>query len=494
VEAPGYAPTTRGVVAPSQGVSLQLTPAGGISGTVVERATGKPVSGVEVRAMFEGMRGRSAAAISGYDGQFSVVGLEPGRYLIGAEHERFRAASMTAVQLGLAQVEKAVTVWLVPAVSVLGKVVSYEGAACVGGRVTADPSGLSQPPAANPSATVSAVEPDGTVRLRGLTPGHYRVDVRCADRVLADGPTQLDIQDRDVQATWRVEPGLGLEISVVDAASKPVPRASLTLRRPSPDRPGATILSPLTADENGRVSTGTYLRPGNHVLQPSAGLRGEPVTVELRPGVAIVPVTVRVQGSAWIELTVRDEHGQAVDALQISARAATSIPGRGALLVSATPQGAGSYRIGPLEAGRYSVHAADGVNRSWGETAEHALLTVPDAGAVRAELQIERSGAVTGRVVDSQGQPAANVWVSVQDETVKRDPLQRSALALSAQRRLTDADGNFVVNGLSERGRYVVSVRDAEAGEGSVQDVQPGAAVRFALSNPTPIASSASDR
>jgi protocatechuate 3,4-dioxygenase beta subunit len=487
VQAPGYAPVTRGVVAPSRGIALQLTPAATISGTAVERATGKPLAGVEVRAMLDGIRGRGAAAISGYDGQFALTGLEPGRYLISAEHEHFRAGSMLSVQLGLAQVAKSLIVPLVPAVSLHGKIVSNNGAACMGGRVTLEPSGVPQPEAASPSATVSSVEPDGSVRVRGLAPGRYRVDVRCADQVLADGPSQLDIQDHDAEATWRVEPGLGLDISVLDAANHPVSNAALILRRSHPHRHGATILSPLTADDQGRVSTGSYLQPGTYTVTPSAGLRGEPVTVELGARSGLTPVTVRVQGNAFIEVDVRDEHAQPVDGLQVSARA-------GVQVVPAQPKGTGAYRIGPLAAGRYAVHAADGVNQSWGDSAEHALVSVPSGATARATLQIERSASVSGSVVDAEGQPAANVWVSVHDETVERAALRRAALAQSAQRRLTDADGRFELDGLSKRGRFVISVNDAEAGEGSLHNVQPGAPVRLVLTQKAPIASSAGDR
>jgi len=494
VEAAGYAPVSRGVVAPSADIALQLTPAGTISGTVIDRASGKPVADVEVRALFEGMRGRSLAAMSGYDGQFSVTGLEPGRYLLSAEHERFRAASPPAVQLGLAQVVKAVTVPLVPAVSVHGQILSDDAHACVGGRVTLDPTGISQQEGASASPTVSAVEPDGRVHLRGLMPGRYRVELRCADHVLADGASgsQLDIRDQDVHATWRVTRGLGLEISVLDAVDQPVPHASLVMQRTSAERAGATVFTPLSADASGKATTGLHLSPGTYTVRPGGALRGEPVTIELRPGTGASPITVRVSGSAWLDVDVRDEHGKPVDGLQVSARAADAASPR--KLAPARPLGAGEYRVGPLEAGRYSVHAADGVNRSWGEASEHATISVPSQGTVRTTLQIERAGRLAGEVVDAHGQPAANVWVTVKDETVKGDPLQRLAVALSTQRRLTDVDGHFEIDGLSTRGRYVVSVTDPEAGEGSVHDVQAGAPVTVALTHPTPIASSAGDR
>ena len=497
-EAPGYAATSRGVVAPSADIALQLTPAGTISGTVVERATGKPVADVEVRALFEGIRGRSFAAVSGYDGRFSVTGLEPGRYLVSAEHERFRAESAITVQLGLAQVVKSLSVPLVPAVTVHGRLVSQSGdarEACLGGRVTLDPTGVSQPEGASPSASLSAVEPDGTVHLRGLTRGRYRVDVRCADEALTETAAPLEVHDQDVRVTWQIERGLGLEISVLDGANQPVPHAALVMQRTSVERAGATIFTPLSADEHGHASTGTHLLPGSYTIKPGAGLLGDSVTVDLRPGSGTSHLTVRVRGSAWLQVDVRDQRGQPVDGLRLNARAATSAgSGKAAPLAPAKPLGAGIYRMGPLEAGRYSVHAADGVNRTWGDAAEHALITVPSDGLVRTTLQIERGGRVAGHVLDVQGQPAANVWVSIQDETVKVDPLQRLARAQLAQRRLSDVDGRFELDGLSAQGRYVISVNDPEAGTGSLHDVQAGATVRIALQHPTPIARSKGGR
>lgn len=79
-EATGYAPGRTSVVAPSEAISLQLTPGSTVHGRVLAWVSGKPVAGVEVRAMFEGRRTRSTAAISGEDGRFSLTGLEPGHH------------------------------------------------------------------------------------------------------------------------------------------------------------------------------------------------------------------------------------------------------------------------------------------------------------------------------------------------------------------------------------------------------------------------------
>ncbi|HET8935444.1 MAG TPA: carboxypeptidase-like regulatory domain-containing protein [Polyangiales bacterium] len=480
VEAASYAPATRWLVAPSQGISVQLTPASSVSGTVVESSTGRPVRGVEVRALFEGMRGRSTAAVSGDDGRFTLTGLEPGSYLLAAEHERFRARAPVPVQLGLAQVEKSLIVPVIPAVSVLGKLVSTQEDTCLGGWVSLDPSGVPQPDAAERGASIAKVELDGSLKLRGLTPGHYKVDVHCAEQVLAEGPTQLDVRGEDLAVTWRMELGVGLDVTVLDAADAPVPRAAVVMRWPNPEHPDKHISSPLTADETGHVVTGTHLRPGRYTLKPGGGLRGEPVTVELLAGAGRVPASMHLQGSAWIDVDVQDEHAQPIDGLHVSARVeGQSVPAR--------PRGGGAYRIGPLEAGRYAVTAADGVNRSW---AEELLLDVQSASTVRTKLTIERGASLQGNVVDARGQPAANVWVSVKDEAVKRERFQAPA----AQRRLTDTEGHFSIDGLSQRGRFVIRVNDPEAGEGTMHDVQPGASVHVSLKTTTPIASSASDR
>jgi len=139
------------------------------------------------------------------------------------------------------------------------------------------------------------------------------------------------------------------------------------------------------------------------------------------------------------------------------------------------------------------VEAADGVNRSWGETAEHSWLSVQSGATVRTTLSIERGARVQGNVRDEHGEPAVNVWVEVKDEAAQLDRLQVPALG-SARRRLTDSDGHFEVDGLSPRGRFIVSVSDPEAGEGALHGVQPGELARVTLTHSIPIASSAGDR
>ena len=489
-EAAGYVPASRWVVAPSQRVALQLTPASSISGSVVDESSGKPVAGVEVRALFEGKRGRSAAAVSGDDGQFTLSGLEAGRYVITAEHERFRARDVLATQVAVAENQKSLNVPLQPAVSVFGKVVSTEGEPCVGGRVSLDLSEVSQLRAASQRVTLAQVELDGTLRLRGLAPGRYRVAVHCPEQVLAEGPRLLEIHDQDVHETWRVEPGVGLDITVLDAADKTVPRAAVVLRRALADHPEQAVVTPMTADDAGHVNTGTHLLPGKYTVKPSAGLQGEPVTVDLQAGAGRVERTLRLRGSAWIDVDVQDNHGHPVDDLRVVARAAAHRKDVVAELLPATPQGDGGYRIGPLEAGSYILDAADGVNRSWSD----AMITLADNAAVRSKLVIERDGRLAGRVLDAGGQPAANVWVNIKDEGATLDPRRAPKHSDAAQRRLTDANGQFEIAGLSQGGRFVVSVSGAEAGNGEIRDVRPGTAVRLALAQPTPIASSASDR
>jgi len=491
IEAPGHVSLRRWVVAPSRRVAWQLTPASSISGSVVDPTSGAPVVGVEVRASLDGRRVESAAAVSGKDGLFTIAGLEAGQYWVTAEHERFAAQAAVAVKLATAESQTALTIPLQSAVTVLGKVVSSQSDTCVGGRVRLLPSNISQPIASSP---VAQVELDGSLRLRGLTPGHYRVIVFCTDQVLAEGPTELEIQEHDVQATWRVEPGPGLDITVLDAADQLVPNAPVVLRRSLFDQTEKHIVTPMAADETGHFITGTHLRPGKYCVRPNGGLQGDPVTVELHANAGVVQATLRLRGSAYIDVDLRDKRGEPVDGLRVTAQSTERSNDVVATLVGARAQGAGAYRIGPLEAGRYVLAAADGVNRSWSGATKKAPVELVDNASVRSKLVIARASRLSGQVVDAQGRPAANVWLNIKDEAAALDPRQVPRALRGAQRKLTDADGKFEIGGLSKRGRFVISVSDADRGEGAIHDVEPGTAVRLALAKPTPIASSAGDR
>lgn len=497
-EAAGYAPATGHVVAPTSSLDLQLTPASTIRGTVLAVTTGKAVAGVEVRALLDGRRTRGTAAVSGDDGAFTLTGLAPGRYVLVAEHERWRSYGPLPVQVGLTDVMDHVQLPVVAAVAVLGHVVSAEPEPCLGGRVTLDAAGLPQPTAAGmqmaPSVTMANVAPDGSVVLRGITPGRYRVNVRCPEEVWTGDAEQLDVADTDVTANWRVGPGIGLEVRVLDDAGNPVPHAPLILHDAQRDHPERSTASPLVADASGVARTGTRLRPGVYSVLPGAGLHAEPVALELHDGAGRVPLTMHVHGNAFIDVSVSDVQGQPVDALHVSALPEGHQPGPRSGIALAQPQGGGGYRIGPLTAGRYEVTAADGVNHSWGDGARSLLVHVAEGTSARVRLSIERGASVRGHVFDTRGQPVANAWVSVRDEAAKLDPLQPAASADTAHRRLTDAEGAFELDGLARDGRFVVEASDAQAGEGSVRDVQSGASVRVVLAGTTTVAAAAGDR
>ena len=94
-------------------------------------------------------------------------------------------------------------------------------------------------------------------------------------------------------------------------------------------------------------------------------------------------------------------------------------------------------------------------------------------------------GQVAGRVLDERGAPIENVWVQALPPSSKEDSramgLRQAKVVAEARRSLTDAEGRFELNGLSESGTFVVSAQWPLGGETRVKDVKAGATVDLVL-------------
>jgi hypothetical protein len=502
-EADGYAPATAHRIAPSARVELSLTPESRLRGRVVMAGTRTPVPGVEVRAM--PLRGapRAAPARSGQAGEFELSHLDPGAYVLSAEADRWRGASATAIEVGLADFVENVIVEVNPAVSVIGHLLdAADGRACERGWATLEPPSLaasamtkSELPAteidADPRAVPfvhASVEAGGTVRFKGLTPGRYQAVLQCAGYVLKDGPELLEISEQNLEVTWTLSRGIGMTIRVVDAAGSPVPHAGLTFYTLREGRRGSDVASAMEADAHGRVEISRMLYPGTYTVRPYA-LPGEPVTVVLREGEEHVDVTVRLAGSGTILVDVQNAQGEPVSALHVAARRRGDTEPdpfrtRDTLAVEL---GDGRYRIGPLPPGPYSVDVEDAVNPPFQALGPRgATIDVVDGSTTLAHVKLASTAVLEGTVVDEKGQAQANVWVSASHEA---DPTYQGLKRFRQPppRVITDEEGAFRLEGLAADVPLTVEASEPFGGMTKLRDVTAGRALRVVLPSPASV-------
>jgi hypothetical protein len=182
----------------------QQQPPGSISGSVVDAATGEPISGATVTAQAIGPGGMASARVD-RAGQFSADNLQPGQYYVQANHQSYPGA------LGLPQA--GATVDVEPGKATTGVVVKLTPAGTISGRILSDDGeplpncGVFLSAAAIGSLPVrqsnyAQSNEDGEFRIAPVAPDRYLLAARC--------PQALPVERLlDVVGPGGVEPGAG---------------------------------------------------------------------------------------------------------------------------------------------------------------------------------------------------------------------------------------------------------------------------------------------
>ena len=393
-------------------VDLQLKKGRCISGKVLAKATGTPISGAQIAEswIFDGGV-RSAA-----DGSFEIQGVDSTEYAqLFVRAEGFADAHrMVEVEL-----EGKIVFHLVTAGSVTGRFVDRDGKAPSRIYAAAAASYRPTPGMENTDWIRAVVEPSGHFTISGLRPDlHYWLYVRgrgYGARFFAL-PRKLKSDERHDVGTFVLHPAGGIEGRVVDEHDKP--RASITVRlngansdsrarltrgaRPravSQLREGMT-----TTDRDGRfffdgLSVGTY-----EVSARRKGNSQNPKrTVQVQDGVVRRGVGFVFAIGKVIEGVVRYPDGRVPQAGTLWLLA--SREGKG--VAGSVVDSEGRFRFAGLEDGDYSVSVAHQRRvKDWTLRSVHRV----HSGTRDLQLQLERALTVTGRVVDADGNPL-RAWV-----------------------------------------------------------------------------------
>ncbi|HEX6241172.1 MAG TPA: carboxypeptidase-like regulatory domain-containing protein [Polyangiales bacterium] len=488
--AAGYASARAYRVAPTSDLTLALTPEAALSGTVLTVAEGRPVAGARVAALAQGGAPTGLGeSVSSADGSFRIDGLDPSRYLVVATAPGYRGSETHTVELGMGQAVSDLQVLVAPVAQVSGRVVVESSGLqqpCeqgfvvlgpphpaislrAGSKWTAEKLGA-QPQA--PTTVMAPIGATGVVQFDAVPAGSYFASVECDGHLHHDGPDVVAVGDKDVHGlVWRVVPSVRLSIRVVDERDKPVPGANVDLRWPKSESQTGAVTG-LEADEQGWTRPISHLFPGVYTASAAGGYEAEPVSIELKPGLREARATLRVKGSAALEVNVSDSGGRAVDTVRVLARpcqaagaTAPAAPTPAALAAGAAapvqwmgvPQGQGHYRIAPLQAGCYRVEASDAVHPLLKAGGAEAELQIVSGQAVQLRVTLNREAKIQGRVLAADGAPLQDVWVSAVAAATSADrrqaAMQHSA-GHAANRVLTDEDGRFVLSGLDHSNVY----------------------------------------
>jgi hypothetical protein len=503
--ATGYTETLATHVAPSSDLLIRMAPGSTISGRVVRADRGAPVAGVEVRAVCDRCfdSAASPAAVSGADGRFQIHNLASASYSLPAEGERWLGGARDLVSIGIADTVSDVVVYVAPTLQVSGMVLHSNGEPCVRGTVhlgPGQPAGPIRPESSSEANAVpvlaTGVTEAGDIHFRSVPAGSYAVSVQCDDHVVVDGPSTVEVTDKDTTGlVWHVQPGLQLTVEVVDGAGRPSPNTDFFFVTPAPveGQPGTHFV--FTTDDTGRRRLQRNLRPGRYEIQPYQA-DGATVAVELREGMAPAEATLRLDGVGSIEVTVRTSRGAPVNAVRVTTLEAAPP----AALAAATPDasqlaaarrtnardakalGEGRFQFSSLRAGAYDIEIDDGLTAPITRTVQ-----VGDQ-PVREQVVLDSDQSIVGRVIDGEGEPQRDAWVSASCATASAPEPDAQSGDLSVdilretKRVVSDAQGRFTLTGIS-RAATACTVRAERPGSavGEQRGVVPGRETTISL-------------
>lgn len=474
-DAAGYAQGGTTAHAPAHDVRLQLTPESRISGVVMLEPAGTPVAGVRVRA--RSPSGEGQPGTSEGDGAFTVGGLRPGIYELEASGPGFLAQHAGTVLVDLHEHVEGVKVVVTRGVRVAGTIRVGE-APCEAGTAY-----LMGPAMAKP--LIAFTTQPGVVEFEAVPPGQYQTVASC-EGYDETPPFPIEVEDEDVlDVAWTLEAGALVTMQTRTAEGRPVPLAWLELVRDGNDAAGAAGAAGqarmVQSDQHGRaqlrgVPEGSYFIRGTDVEKPLAVMVGKGRNNDF---------TVTLKALGALQVVVKDRSGRPNDEVMVSAEPRERAGRRAEFGVK---RGAGRYYIGPLVAGEYSVEVRDRVNPSARAGDEQAWTLVRSGEEPVVELTYGGyGGQIAGRVVDGEGNPRPDAWVSATPAAARRDSYQEM-LPSDGFRVLTDGQGHFTLERLDEAATFTIAASHSLGGEARISGVKVGQHVSITLRSPGRIA------
>jgi protocatechuate 3,4-dioxygenase beta subunit len=318
-----------------------------------------------------------------------------------------------------------------------------------------------------------------------VLPGTYTVRAGCRGYQSRDKYESITITDKDVTGlVWEVDGGATVRGRVLSKTGEPVESVEIwatTVGGAAREREG------WSGDSSAR--DGTYelagLRPGTYKLEtrserglgPKDGYR-----VEVAEGATVQKDLVLDDGGT-IKGTVVDSDGAPVAGVSINTEATAAMMwswGGG----DHKSDDAGAFQIDTLRPGEYRVSA----RRSWNhelrkpgttddaKQGEKTVVRANQTSVVKLVVESQK-GVIKGTVVDTEGKPVADAFVSAARESDAAGSLRTSVQATrwswDEKPVLTSVEGTFTVTKLSP-GSYTVRAYRKGGGEAVAEHVAVG--------------------
>lgn len=508
-------------------VKLALTPGSTISGIVRAHPGGEPVVGAVVVAG-DADNGGGGFSIGGFGnhrvvtdeaGRFSLHGLSSGVHGLTAVAPKHATAEPLEVALGVAEEVENVELWVEAAFTISGFVVrrGHEQEGGIEGVLVGAFS--LQPPALFAGARPSGE--DGYFEIFGVPKGNYMI-AAIGDEALpnftgtgaqvadADVTDVLVVMDPGVTLRGRVSPAVAATITItLDGESlgfsNMLGSIGNAFVRARTEADGSFELSPVAS---GKVSLRATADDGSkgELAVEVGDVDRDGLVIEMMPRASLAGRVIDANGQpvAGVTVAATSKDGKREGGFSMGFNG----PNMGDTQATTTEDGA--FVVRGLETGAYLVSVrAKGPALAWAKPVDPKEPTAPleidvaiDRAGAPLELVVEaRDGVIRGVVVDGEGGPVADAWVTAYREGSGEAAFaERTATRTTGQRRaevpkdasppsaafgdesffgekhepvLTEADGKFTIEGL-RAGTYGVVV---EADKGSAKARHKGVAL-----------------
>lgn len=386
----GLLPVDAYAARPASGVS--------ISGSVID-PSGEAIPSASVSCSHAGPVSADAA------GHFSLEALPPGEHRLWTVAEGFTSIPPPPVRAPDGARVAGVSLVLVPATALAGKLFADDGSRVVAGAtVSATVRSMDHFDAALPAsgpwseARLTTSGPDGAFRLAGLPPGQVELTVTHPDfavfgRLYASGAEDLRIAlTRAGAVTGRVVQADGGAVSIT--------RISVLVSSGEAAGPWRLLGEPLEVAPEDAERGLFRVRPRtlNWLMLAVEGPDIQRVTsaaFRLDESFAYGPVVLRANSGPRLRGRVLDELGRGVQAAELVLVEARRPGGFGLAASPVLTSASGAFESAPLVPGEYRVEVR---REGYFPTEVEDLLVEGQRGLPPLEIELTRGGALRGRV------------------------------------------------------------------------------------------------
>ncbi|TCM97580.1 carboxypeptidase family protein [Paenibacillus sp. BK033] len=433
------------ITAPASSATVSVIAIGGVTGTIIDKSTGLPLSGVSVQAATVPGGANVGLTVSNGGGLYGLPQLPAGSYNLTFSLNGYQTTTAAAtVAAGTVQT---VNITLVPVPAVIqGTIIASVGGNPIAGAVVhvTDSIGVLTAQAVTNAA--------GAYAVTGLTPGYYRVSFSADQFQARDFPVTLSIA----------------ETLTLNAALAPNPGALTgTITNAQTGGPLAGVLIEALDNRNSILATATTNAAGVYTLSSLSPATNDRLRLSADTFVAqVIGFSIAAGQTKTINAALSPVAGalsgiitDIVTGAPLAGASIRVFTSEGITLQTTSTAADGSYTIPSLSPGSYSIVIAEE-----GYAGQTIGAMINAAATTKLNVALEQlAGAVAGRVTDSvTGAPVEDAIIRVFLNNI------------IVVRVATLEDGTYDIGNLSP-GVYFVTIRaDGYGGQSFSVTINPG--------------------